>query len=427
MTLPLPNLDDRTFADLTEEARALIPTYDPSWTNHNPSDPGITLIELFAWLTEMLIYRVNRVPERNYAKFLKLLNGPDYFEKKGIEEEDLKGAALTAAIRESVLALRHRYQAVTCEDYEVLAKEASPNVAAAKCMPRRYLDAGTEAERTTLRPGHVSVIIVPRSEEPAPQPSEQLRQTVWDYLDPRRVLTTRHHVVGPLYAPVSAEILIARRADMPEEGLRAEVVRALARFLHPPTGGEDNQGWPFGRDVYVSELYELLERLPGVDYVPDIVLSSQCPPGATRCVAAPELWHEDGDLIGLDLEAHHLPQVQIDPRRIVISAAFVSVQVTIRVMPKSSVTPKDVRRAVKTAVKRFFHPLHGGPDGTSAAEITVESVRTLVRELPVVQNVIGIALQSDLSHVLRDEPGNVTGVHIRELELADVQVGVVVT
>ena len=56
MPLPLPNLDDRTYADLIEEARALIPGLDrggpddqPSWTNHNPSDPGITLIELFAW------------------------------------------------------------------------------------------------------------------------------------------------------------------------------------------------------------------------------------------------------------------------------------------------------------------------------------------------------------------------------------------
>ena len=61
-----------------EEARALISTYDPAWTNHNPTDPGITLIELFAWLTEMLIYRANRVPDQHVRVFLKLLNGPDW-------------------------------------------------------------------------------------------------------------------------------------------------------------------------------------------------------------------------------------------------------------------------------------------------------------------------------------------------------------
>jgi Baseplate J-like protein len=415
MALPLPNLDDRTYADLMEEARALIPTYDPSWTNHNPSDPGITLVELFAWLTEMLIYRANRVPDQHRIPFLKLLNGPEW----------RPGPDLAEDTRTSVVALRRRYRAVTCEDYEALAKEASPDVARVRCVSRRYLDAGTEADRTTPRPGHVSVIIVPCSTELAPQPSVQLRQIIWAYLDSRRVLTTRHHIVGPIYVRVSAEILIARRADVPEKELRDRVAGALARFLHPKDGGPDGDGWPFGRDVFVSELYELLEGVSGVDYVPDITLSSQCPPEARRCVAAAELWHEDGEVIGLDLAAHHLPQAQIDPSRIVIATAFVPVQVTIHVMPTSAVLPKDVRHAVKTAVKRFVHPLHGGPDGTEAGEITVAAIRTVVRELPVVQNVISIDLQSDVDHVLRDELGHVTGLRIRERELVDVQVTVV--
>ena len=78
MPLQLPNLDDRRYADLVEEARSLIPTFAPEWTNHNPSDPGITLIELFAFLSEMLIYRLNRVTARNVLSFLKLLNGTDW-------------------------------------------------------------------------------------------------------------------------------------------------------------------------------------------------------------------------------------------------------------------------------------------------------------------------------------------------------------
>jgi predicted phage baseplate assembly protein len=68
-----PNLDDRTFADLFAEARSLIPRYAPEWTDHNDSDPGITLLQLLAWLTDQTIYRLNRVPERNYVKFLQLL------------------------------------------------------------------------------------------------------------------------------------------------------------------------------------------------------------------------------------------------------------------------------------------------------------------------------------------------------------------
>jgi len=73
MPLPIPNLDDRSFDDLMKEAKSLIPIYDKEWTNHNPSDPGITLLELFAWLCEMIIYRINQVPEENYRRFLKLI------------------------------------------------------------------------------------------------------------------------------------------------------------------------------------------------------------------------------------------------------------------------------------------------------------------------------------------------------------------
>jgi hypothetical protein len=68
-----PNLDDRTWQELVEEVRGLIPKYAPQWTDHNPSDLGFTLVELFAYLVEGLAYRLNRVPERNYVAFLNLL------------------------------------------------------------------------------------------------------------------------------------------------------------------------------------------------------------------------------------------------------------------------------------------------------------------------------------------------------------------
>lgn len=71
--IPLPNLDDRKWDDLVREAIELIPKYCPEWTNHNASDPGITLIELFAWLVEILLYRLNRVTEKNYLAFLDLM------------------------------------------------------------------------------------------------------------------------------------------------------------------------------------------------------------------------------------------------------------------------------------------------------------------------------------------------------------------
>jgi predicted phage baseplate assembly protein len=71
--LPAPHLDDRTFQDLVDDARRLIHRRCPEWSDHNVSDPGITLIEAFAQMVDQLIYRLNRVPDRNYVKFLDLL------------------------------------------------------------------------------------------------------------------------------------------------------------------------------------------------------------------------------------------------------------------------------------------------------------------------------------------------------------------
>jgi len=73
MPLALPELDNRRFEDLRAEALARIPVHTPEWTNFNRSDPGITLLEVFAYLAETVLYTANRVPERNRLRFLDLL------------------------------------------------------------------------------------------------------------------------------------------------------------------------------------------------------------------------------------------------------------------------------------------------------------------------------------------------------------------
>ncbi|MEM7092075.1 MAG: putative baseplate assembly protein [Actinomycetota bacterium] len=70
---PMPVLDDRSFQDIVDEAKRRIPHHTPEWTNHNLSDPGVALIELFAWMTESLGYRLNQVPDRLYRTFLEFV------------------------------------------------------------------------------------------------------------------------------------------------------------------------------------------------------------------------------------------------------------------------------------------------------------------------------------------------------------------
>jgi predicted phage baseplate assembly protein len=73
MVLPAPNLDDRRFQEFVNDAKRYVQRRCPEWTDHNVSDPGVTLIEAFAFMTEHLCYRLNRVPDRLYVKFLELL------------------------------------------------------------------------------------------------------------------------------------------------------------------------------------------------------------------------------------------------------------------------------------------------------------------------------------------------------------------
>ena len=73
MPIKPPNLDDRRYADIVDETKKLIPQYCPEWTNFSAADPGMTLVQLFAWMTELIIYRLNKVPEKTYIHFLNFI------------------------------------------------------------------------------------------------------------------------------------------------------------------------------------------------------------------------------------------------------------------------------------------------------------------------------------------------------------------
>jgi hypothetical protein len=433
MPIPLPNLDDRRFADLVDEARAMVPRYAPDWTNHNPSDPGITLLELFAWLAEQLLYRVNLVTDAGTLAFLRLLNGPGW-QPSGTAPE-----AITQDIQATVQLLRARDRLVSSADCEALALDADSRVARARCLPRRNLEMDAESEQ----PGHVSLVVVPRpdgralsqlrpaaltgtvhtagvstvalsglgtrfqqelipgdeidlpgigsrtvvviasdgaltldaaAELPAPgvaasrldriplsgtghtggvlsaalqgvgtnfltQLSEgdtllvgeasravaavesdtavtldrplqvsggpEPLDAVRAFLEPRRLLTTQLCVVGPRYLSVEVRVGLASAPDQVEAALKRRVVEVVRQRLDPLQGGADGAGWPFGRSLYVSELYELLEGIPGLDHVASVEVLP----------AAPERLLRDGAgrIIGVDVRAYELVHLVMTP------------------------------------------------------------------------------------------------------------------
>jgi predicted phage baseplate assembly protein len=174
--------------------------------------------------------------------------------------------------------LRHGGRAIAAEDYEDLALAASPEVARALAIPagftygQRWLGGSAQADSTNQAlaaagAGQVGLILVPWSTQPQPTPSMELVERVRRYVE-ERCPPTAHLWIGPpgwINVAVVAEVAPVSLAAA--EVLEADALAALRAFLHPLTGGRDGTGWPFGRAPYLSDIYALLESLPGVDHV----------------------------------------------------------------------------------------------------------------------------------------------------------------
>ncbi len=293
MSIPLPNLDDRTYAELVELAYSQIPIEYPEWTDRNPSDTGIILIELLAWLTEMLLYRVDRIPDRNIETFLKLLKGNSSWTLQDSKQD------LENAIRETVLELRQPYRAITLEDYERIILEdwnrsenakSFPKIKRAQCLTQRNYNIGK---------GHIRIIVVPDIDESTPKPSEELCTSLWQYLDDRRLLTTRHHVAAPEYVEVSISATLCLEEGSQKNIIQLRVKDRIQDFFHPLKGGANGTGWPFGRNVYISEVYALLNEIVGVDYVESVCLK-------------PSLSTNSEPVREVEIKADELVQIKID-------------------------------------------------------------------------------------------------------------------
>ncbi len=275
MPIPLPNLDDRTYADLMEEMKALIPRYAPEWTDHNESDPGIMLVELFAWMTEAMIYRLNRIPDASRIRFLKLLGAP--LDEAGIPSDALGASDLDELQAQTVKALRKRWRAITAEDFERLVIENRDlGIARAKCLPQLNIEA---EEPFRSRPGHVTVLVIPHCQANA----HRCVSEVYRFLDQRRLITCRHHVVLPGSTPVRVRAEVAGISGIQRHRIGKLVTQGIGEFFHPLRGGPDREkqgGWPFGRDVHVSEVSHIIEETSGVDHVESIGLLTRDENGA---------------------------------------------------------------------------------------------------------------------------------------------------
>lgn len=258
MALDLPQLDDRDFEHLRAAALELIPRQFPSWTDRNLSDPGITLVELFAFLIDAAHYQIDRVPDRMRGHFAALA---------GLER--VADEPLDALLARTYADLRRNERPVTETDAEALVRREISEVARVEARLHQRPDpSGLYPPEPVLR-----VVVLPLPPSAAGLagellPSDELRHRVFAELQHRRLLAGRFEIPPPRFRPVEIEVDVVKRAGrVTASTVAPSVEQAVRRFLDALEGGVDGNGWRFGRPLYRSELFAVLEVLPGVDHV----------------------------------------------------------------------------------------------------------------------------------------------------------------
>ena len=317
MPLPLPDLDNRRFDDLVGEMRAMIPLVAPDWTNHNISDPGITLVELLAWVAETNLYRANRVPPKTIANFISLLLGESSLQSDALKEAmsgvttaDIELAARQVSTEIDQVFVRYAERDNSVSVLIVVragtTQPADIIVAASKRLeelwlsgPRLIVESLDSAKQRALRffgdpyraitiadfereamrassavgrvsvssnplHGTIAVAVVPVA---GTDPDEQLLVDVKRRLEDRKLVGTRVVVGPPRYTDIDLKIqLVVQRNTLAEEIVVATHA-AVTSFFDPRTGGQDASGWQFARPISVYELYRIVESIPGVDHI----------------------------------------------------------------------------------------------------------------------------------------------------------------
>ncbi len=203
----------------------------------------------------------------------------------GLDAESLEAARMRVPSM-----MRAQGRAVSEADFEHLAQQALPAaIGRVKCLQPRPRD-------DRVNPGQVFVLVIPRVAEPEGylEPTQLELQTadvqaLTAYLDERRLLTTRLDVRAPAYRWVSARVQLRAAQGINPAEVEAQVLARLHRFLNPLTGGTDGNGWPFGRTLFVSDVYQSLQGMPNLEFVRQVELFTTSPGNGPQGKAIEEI------------------------------------------------------------------------------------------------------------------------------------------
>jgi hypothetical protein len=241
MALKMPKIDDADFQQLLAEALARVRVHTPEWTNLSESDPGVTILELFAYLTESLLYRSNQIPERNRIKFLSLLGRklqPAMPARGAVTFANSRGQLAVMALPAGTPLSAGQLPFVTATDLALLPVETAlfvnqpVNVADLPAEQLRAIRAAYPDGNIQIQPYAAVQLPAPVPQAPLPRVpiSETLDQSLWV------ALLLRAHD----YTPAHADCLDTVRSMISGKQLSLAIVPTFTAqaVALPPAGGD---------------------------------------------------------------------------------------------------------------------------------------------------------------------------------------------
>jgi predicted phage baseplate assembly protein len=196
---------------------------------------------------------------RENIPYIVSVNNP-YPSEGGSDLEDIQNLKNRATN-----VFKNLNRAVTIEDYEWLAKEASFSIARSKCLSK------------VGKSGEITVIIVPRPDaddfdlKRKLEPTLELVRRVKEFLNARKLVGTKLKIEPPIYRNASINLKLVFKKDIAEiQTVKERIDLSLRRYLHPITGGPSGEGWPFGMPLIKNDIFSVLETIEEIYYLEDM-------------------------------------------------------------------------------------------------------------------------------------------------------------
>lgn len=307
MAFDLPNLDNKTYAELRNQLVKLIPQYTQKWTDFNASDPGITLLELLCWVNETLLYQANQVPLGTYINFLRWLAGASGSQEIQYRLQQIAAAADSPDLaylnlltdlqqietdqslqldyhdlqKKALTFLQAPYLAITAQDFVELAGQTARVIQAGKpgilhAVVQTWQKTITlyvvcdQLPQYTIQPFPITMPdqpwlsrqIVRRIGDSGPDPYLELLPQVQKYLQPRLLLGTVLTVKAAVLTEVDIDLALNCAANVQPSVIVQQLMELILQYLNIVTGGHGQKGWQYDQAPNLLELEHVVYSVP---------------------------------------------------------------------------------------------------------------------------------------------------------------------